>query len=413
MKNNKFSKTISYLAKISFVLAFVLIGTKAFATEMVTLSISNVTTNSATVSARVTAFTTDTTIRGSFEYATNPSFISSNYTNEITINLASTVSFSQALTGLTPNTTYYVRALGIGNNEGVAKPGSTLTFKTDKVVTLTAPTVAMTVATSTSTTTANVELFYNDNSSGNVSVWFEYGTSSSFGSTTAVATKTGFGNYQATISGLTENITYYVRAVAKNSVNTVYSSSTLMFKTDSSNNGGGNGNNNPTYVYGCMNPSDQNYNPNANYHVESYCYGTNNNNNNNGSGWGFTNWDWPWLTWGNVGSTNYNGTNNTNNNYNHGSYTDPNDVKGTTSKSTSTSTKSSSSSSVKSTTKTASKDSVDANQYLASAMFGLGNGFLPTTLIGWLLLTFLILLLIVLTRHYFNKKPKPVEVKKV
>lgn len=407
---NTIKNTISYGVKALFVLAFVFFGTKAFATEMVTLTVSNIGTTSVTVSARAQGASSDTTIRGSFEYATNPSFIDSNYTNETKIILSETTTFTQTITGLTPNTTYYVRALGIGNQEGVAKPGSTLTFKTDKVVVLTKPTVAVTTASATGKTTATVELFYNDNGSGNVNVWFEYGTSSSYGLATTAVTKTGFGNYQTTISGLNENTTYYVRAVAKNSVDTVYSSSALMFKTDTTN---GNGNNNPTYVYGCMNPADQNYNPNANYHVESYCYGTNNNNNNGGNGWGWVNWNSPWLSWGNTGNNNYSGNNTDNNNYNHGSYTNPDDLKKDSSKS-STTTKSTNTNTVVKNSTSSSKDKqvVDANQYLASAMFGFGNGFFPTTFIGWLLLIFLILLLIVLTRHYFNKKKKE-EVKPV
>lgn len=44
----------------------------------------------------------------------------------------------------------------------------------------------------------------------------------------------------------------------------------------------------------------------------------------------------------------------------------------------------------------------------AAALFGFGTGFFPTSLFGWLLLTFMLLLLIVLSRHYFAKK----EVKK-
>lgn len=385
MKNN-IKTTISYLAKTAFVLAFVLMGAKVHATSMVTLSVSNIGTTSATITGRAQNAINDTTVRGSFEYATNPSFVSSNYTDETVMTLSSTVSYSQTITGLTPNTTYYVRALGIGNNEGVAVPGSTLKFTTDPVSTITKPTVAMTVATATGLNSANVELFYNDNNSGSVDVWFEYGTSSSFGSSTSVVTKTGFGNYQTTINGLNENTTYYVRAVAKNSLGNVYSGSTLTFKTDASSTGG-------SVIYGCMRISDINYNPNANSHVESYCGG---NGGWTGGGWTGGGWNWGNWNWGN-------NSNNNSNNYNHGSYTNPNDVKKTSGSNSNTGT---TKNVVKSNTKDSSNEKdFDANKYLASAFFGFGNGFFPTTLVGWLLLIFLILLLIVLTRHYFNKKP--------
>lgn len=405
MKNN-ILKTISYslVAFMAFIAVLGFSG-KAFASEMVILSTSNPTDTTVTVSAMVTNSVNDTAVRGSFQYATNPSFVSADYTNETIVNLASTKTFSQTITGLTPGTTYYVRALGIGDKDGVAKYSSTLTFKTSSATVTTSPNTAMLTANTNGTTAINVSMHYNLGSASTGSAWFEYGTSNGSypNKTNAISVTNTNGTYSETISGLSVNTTYYVRAVVQTSASTAYSNSTLMVKTNNvNNNGGGNTN----YVYGCMRTTDRNYNPLANQHTESMCGGDFNNN-----------WFNGWFNGGNQNCpttcVNNNNTNtNTNTNTNGGAYTDPNDLKkvsGTTAK---TSTSAKTSTVVKNANAKITEKDYDANKYLASAFWGVGDGFFPTTLVGWLLLIFLILMLIVLTRHYFNKPVKP-EVKKV
>lgn len=393
-----FSAFIAFTAVLAFSVAF---ATTTFASEMVILSTSNPTDTTVSVSAMVTNVGNDTTIRGNFQYATNPSFISANYTNETVVNLSSTRTFSQTISGLTPGTTYYVRALGIGNNDGIAKYSSTLTFTTDSVASNTSPSVVMLTANSNGTSSVNVSMRYELGSSTNGSVWFEYGTSNGSypNKTNTVSVTNANGTYSETISDLSVNTTYYIRAAVQTNISNAYSGSVLMVKTDNTNNnGGGNGggNNNPIYVYGCMRTTDPYYNPQANQHVESMCLGTQNNN-----------WFNNWFNWGNNGNQNCPTTcvNNNNTNTNGGAYTDPNDLKkvsGTTKTTTSTKT----ATAVKNANAKIAQKDYDANKYLASAFWGVGDGFFPTTLVGWLLLIFLILLLIVLTRHYFNKKPE-------
>src|SRR5437868_10965266 len=55
-------------------------------------------------------------------------------------------------------------------------------------------------------------------------VYFQYGTSTSYGLTTAIQSKTGdtYQNVVATIGGLTANTTYHFRIVATNSAGTRY-----------------------------------------------------------------------------------------------------------------------------------------------------------------------------------------------
>src|SRR3989338_8513574 len=392
MKNTLFKTTLYSLCALIAVVALGF-SAKAFASEMVILSVSNPTSTTVTVSAKAVNISNDTNIRASFEYATNPSFASSSYTNEISQSTAST-NFSQTITGLTPSTTYYVRALGIGNVDGVAKPSSTLVFKTDPAVVTSGPTANITSAKSAGTTTINVTMHYNLGSAAVGSVWFEYGTNSGSypNKTNAVSVTNYAGTNTETISGLNINTTYYVRAVVQTSVATDYSSTALMVKTDNTVNP--NPNPNPIiYVYGCMIKGDQNYNPQANFHVATACLGSYDNNNDN-------NWYDNWFKWGNTKPYEvvYKPIDNV---YD---FTDPKDADN--SKKDSASTKVGTA--VKNTSdkvngKIAEKD-YDANQYLASAFWGVGNGFFPTTLVGWLLLIFLILMLIVLTRHYFHKK---------
>ena len=129
-------------------------------------------------------------------------------------------SFSVQMTGLTPNTTYYVCAYAI-NSEGTSY-GDEVSFITLQNVS--APTVTTSNVSNITQTSAigggNVT------SDGGATV-FERGicwstshdptTSGSHGSN-----GTGMGSFTVSMSGLTENTTYYVRAYAINSVGTSY-----------------------------------------------------------------------------------------------------------------------------------------------------------------------------------------------
>lgn len=430
--NKTIFKSISYSIFAILAVFALTIGTKAFASDMVILSVTSKTDTTATVSAMVTNVKNDTTIRGSFEYATNPSFINSDFSTEQRYSLSSVTPFSQTITGLNPGTTYYVRALGIGDKDGVAKASNALTFKTDSATATNNATVYMVTAKSTGINTVDATMNYNLGSASNGYIWFEYGTTPGvYTSTGGLGVTKSNTAYTETIGGLSANTTYYVRGAVQTNGITVYSNTVLMVKTDDvvNNNNNNNGNNNGiVYIYGCMIKGDPNYNSNATYHMDSLCANYGNNFNNN-------NWYNDLFGWVNRGGNDVtynpiynNGSNGYNSGYNQsGTDGGSNSKKTTVSKNTSGLSfwerlfgiKSSSSKvSVKSSNSKNSKvasvnDEYDANEYVASAFFGAGNGFFPTTLIGWLLLMFLILLLIVLTRHYFYKKPKPAEVKKV
>jgi uncharacterized protein (TIGR02145 family) len=157
----------------------------------------------------------------------NPTVSASTKTNDGT----GTGSFSSSLTGLSPNTTYYVRAYAT-NSVGTGY-GNEINFTTSTSFVL--PTVSTISASSISTTTAT--------SGGNISsdggsavttrgvVW-----STSPTPTISLSTKTsdgsGTGSFSSSLTGLSPNTTYYVRAYATNSVGTGYGNQ-VIFITNS------------------------------------------------------------------------------------------------------------------------------------------------------------------------------------
>ncbi|MCR5660220.1 MAG: hypothetical protein K6G25_12960 [Bacteroidales bacterium] len=142
-----------------------------------------------------------------------------------------TGSYTVNMTGLTANTTYYVRAYAT-NSAGTAY-GSEVSFTTTQNVTL--PTVTTSQVTSIAQTTATSG--GNVTADGNATVT-ERGIcwSTSHNPTTSsshVSSGTGTGSYTVNMTGLTANTTYYVRAYATNSAGTAYGSE-VSFTTLSS-----------------------------------------------------------------------------------------------------------------------------------------------------------------------------------
>lgn len=141
-------------------------------------------------------------------------------TNSITSDGIGTSSFSSSITGLTSNTTYYVRAYAT-NATGTAY-GSQVSFTTS--ILLSIPTLSTTVASSISTSTAS--------SGGNISsdggatitargVCWSTATNPTI-SNSKTSNGTGTGVFSSSITGLLPGTSYYVRAYATNSVGTAY-----------------------------------------------------------------------------------------------------------------------------------------------------------------------------------------------
>lgn len=142
-------------------------------------------------------------------------------------------SFTSSLSGLTPSTTYYVRAYAT-NSAGTGY-GNEITFTTSTPVVL--PTISTISASSITTTSATTG--GNISSDGGASItargviW-----STSPTPTISLSTKTsdgsGTGSFTLSLSGLSPNTTYYIRAYATNSAGTGYGDEVTFSTSNSS-----------------------------------------------------------------------------------------------------------------------------------------------------------------------------------
>ncbi|HMV67202.1 MAG TPA: hypothetical protein PKA64_10155, partial [Myxococcota bacterium] len=140
------------------------------------------------------------------------------------------VAYNRALTGLTPNTTYY--ACAIGNNAYGTAFGAVVTFATPPTPP-SLPSVSTSSTTAVTSTTATVRGNATPNNAETVG-WLRYGTTNpidcndTFGTrvpaTGGVALGAGTSGVAFTqdVTGLTPGTTYYVCAVAQNSVGTAW-----------------------------------------------------------------------------------------------------------------------------------------------------------------------------------------------
>jgi len=124
--------------------------------------------------------------------------------------MTGTGAFSADITGLSPATTYHCRAKAVG--DGTAY-GDDMTFTATTATT--APSV--TTGDASSITTSSARLNGDLTSLGiasSVQTCFEWGPTTSYGQKTTLQTMTGTGTFTASISGLTPETTYYLRAKA-------------------------------------------------------------------------------------------------------------------------------------------------------------------------------------------------------
>jgi len=203
-------------------------------------SAPSVSTNSATSISQTSA-----TLNGSvnpngastnawFEYGTTYSLGSQTSSQSVGSGTSNT-STNYSVSGLSNNTTYYFRAVA-QNNYGTAY-GSILSFTTTGNVG-SAPSVSTNSATSISQTSATLNGSVNPNGAS-TNAWFEYGTTYSLGSQTSsqsVGSGTSNTSTNYSVSGLSNNTTYYFRAVAQNNYGTAYGS--ILSFTTTGNSGG-------------------------------------------------------------------------------------------------------------------------------------------------------------------------------
>lgn len=196
---------------------------------------SNVTTNSATCGGNVTSDGGATvTARGvCWSTSSNPSVNG----NHLQASTGGTGSFTCIITGLSENTTYYVKAYAT-NSQGTAYGNLVPFTTTGGGSSATTPTV---ITTQPSNPTNNsVTCGGNVTSDGGATItergvcWSTSSNPSIYGDHLPASTN-GTGSFTCNITGLSENTTYYVKAYATNSEGIAYGARE-SFKTDS---GGG------------------------------------------------------------------------------------------------------------------------------------------------------------------------------
>src|SRR5438874_1919357 len=174
---------------------------------------TNVASLSATLNGSVNPRGATTTVN--FQYGLTTSYGSTTATQTKTGNTVQVVSAN--ISGLTTNTTSHFRM--VAHNGGGTSFGADRTFTP---LTATGPPV---VSTSAATLIASFSATLNgslDPHGLTTTVSFQYGTTTSYGSTTSMQTQTGntYRNIAANISGLMASTTYHFRIVASNSSGT-------------------------------------------------------------------------------------------------------------------------------------------------------------------------------------------------
>ena len=197
-------------------------GTTPVAPTVTTSTSTSITTNSATCGGNVTSDGGATVTQRGVCYSTsqNPTTSSQTVTGG-----SGTGSFTCNLSGLTANSTYYVRAYAI-NSAGTAYGSQQSFTTTGGGTTPVAPTV--TTSAPTGVTSYSATCGGNVTSDGGATVTQRgvcYSTSQNpTTSSQTVSSGSGTGSFSCNLSGLTANTTYYVRAYAVNSAGTAYGS---------------------------------------------------------------------------------------------------------------------------------------------------------------------------------------------
>ena len=197
--------------------------TPAVAPTATTVAATSVTANSATLNGTVNPGGAPTGYY--FQYGTNTSYGSSTFISNVVAG-TSTVAVSNGISGLLPATTYHYSL--VASNSAGTNAGTDLTFTTPAA----APTPVTVAASSVTTNSATLNGTVNPGGAA-TSYYFEYGTNTSYGSSTAPGNLAPGSSSVAVsngISGLLSATLYHFRLVAWNSVGT-NAGSDLTFTT--------------------------------------------------------------------------------------------------------------------------------------------------------------------------------------
>ena len=124
--------------------------------------------------------------------------------------MTTTGTFNTSISGLSPDTTYHFRAIAHGDGTGY---GDDKTFTTNRETT--APTVTTNDASNITIAGATLNgNLTNRGGADNVTVSFEWGLTTSYGSETTTQLMTTTGTFNAALSNLSPSTTYHFRAIA-------------------------------------------------------------------------------------------------------------------------------------------------------------------------------------------------------
>jgi len=202
------------------VITFAFMGGATTATAPLATSnaATGISTSGATLNGSVTANNATTTV--TFEYGTTTSYGTSVNASPASVTGATATAVSATLTGLANNTTYYYRVKAV-NSVGTTY-GAQQSFTTSAVV---APSATTNAATSVASTSSTLNGSVNANGTS-TTVTFEYGTTTSYGSTANATPATVTGSaataVTAALTGLVANTTYYYRVKAVSAAGTTY-----------------------------------------------------------------------------------------------------------------------------------------------------------------------------------------------
>ncbi|MCD8528008.1 MAG: fibronectin type III domain-containing protein [Candidatus Pacebacteria bacterium] len=177
-----------------------------------TLAVNNLLSNSATLRGQVTSGNNVSTW---FVMSTNSNVsCTSSPRYDVSGTYFGGNTFNFSVSNLVPSTTYFYRACG-QNNQGIAE-GARGDFRTPQqsVNNNTLPVASACSLVSAGQATATIRAAYASNT--NATGYFQYGTSTAFGSATTTRTYAGTGLAQEVISGLQPNTQYFCQFVITN-----------------------------------------------------------------------------------------------------------------------------------------------------------------------------------------------------
>lgn len=229
------TKINAYISALSTPLTLDATNTYSLAANLILNNIGTITTDSVKniTTTNATAHITISSIASPYPTSYGVCYSSTNTTPTTSDNIVNNGSvsvngsFSASLSSLTPGTTYYVRAFQT-NTQGTSY-GNTITFMTENSTTSVPTVTTQAVSNITSSTATGNGSITN---LGNPASITDYGVCWSSSNTTPTisdsyisnGTTTSTGDFTSSITGLTKNTVYYVRAYATNSTGTAYGS---------------------------------------------------------------------------------------------------------------------------------------------------------------------------------------------